>query len=241
MDTKYAFVVTGASQGLGAVLASEAFKKGFPVALIGRDKVKLEKVKGELSALDKNKKVSIHSGDLTDEDSSIEIFQEIEKLHGGISVLVNNAGIWTGGKTVMDLSRLDIQKSLDLNFFTAFNATKEVLDLRKPERDLCIINIGATSSLQGWDNVAAFSLGKGALRIFSQSLAREMGPQGVHVAHLIIDGLIDNPRTRALNSESGSDKFINMTSIAQSVLHVACQDRSCWTFEWDIRPYNESW
>ncbi len=239
---KNAFVVTGASQGLGATLAFEAFKAGFPVALIGRDKAKLEKVKAEISSQAKeNLKVSIHSGDLSDESQCHEIFNAIKSNHGGVCALVNNAGTWTGGKTVMELSRDDVQKSFDLNFFSAFNATKEVLEMRKPNSELCIINIGATSSLQGWDNVAAFSLAKGALRSFSQSLAREMGPEGVHVAHLIIDGLIDNPRTRALNPSSEPNKFINMTSIAKSILNIAGQDRSCWTFEWDVRLYNENW
>jgi hypothetical protein len=72
-------------------------------------------------------------------------------------------------------------------------------------------------------------------------LAKEAGPNGIHVAHLVIDGLIDNPRTRKLNPNVPADHFINPVSIAKSILAIVAQEKSCWTFEWEVRPYNEKW
>lgn len=106
---------------------------------------------------------------------------------------------------------------------------------------LTIINVGATASTRGGVQTSPFSVAKSALRIYSQSLAKELGPEGVHVAHLIIDGLIDNERTKGLNPNSPPENFINSVSIAKSIIHVVEQDKSCWTFEWDVRPYNEKW
>jgi NAD(P)-dependent dehydrogenase (short-subunit alcohol dehydrogenase family) len=101
--------------------------------------------------------------------------------------------------------------------------------------------MGATSSLQGWDHVFAFCAGKGALRMFSQSLARELQPSGVHVAHIIIDGLIANTRTLHINPKLARNRFMSMDSIATSVIHLVGQEKSCWTFEMDLRPHNENW
>jgi NAD(P)-dependent dehydrogenase (short-subunit alcohol dehydrogenase family) len=106
---------------------------------------------------------------------------------------------------------------------------------------LTIINAGATATLRGNPKVAAFAIAKSSLRIFSQSLAREMGPQGVQVAHVIIDGLLDNERTRSLNPNLQDDGYIQLQPAARSILDIACQERSCWTFEIDIRPFNEKW
>jgi short-subunit dehydrogenase len=245
MDNKLAYVVTGGSRGLGKAVALQAYKKGFPVALIARHNEDLEKAKLDIKnqVPDGSQKITTHVADLTDVDATEAAFLEIKNTHGKVGVLINNAGTWTGGKTIMNLERRDIQHSLDLNFFSAFNATKTTLDLwsENTESELAIINIGATSSLQGWDEVAAFCLAKGALRSFSQSLAREMGPKGVHVCHLIIDGLIYNERTRSLNKNTPENKFIDMNSIARTIFHVATQEKSCWTFELDMRPYNENW
>lgn len=236
------FIVTGASQGLGSVIAARAHKKGFSVALIGRSEKKLKQVEKEISGISKGKeKVSSHVVDLTNEKEVRAVFRSIQDIHGPIRALINNAGTWTGGKTIEELTADDLRSSLDLNFFSAFNATKAFLDLKSRSAELSIVNIGATSSLQGWGNVSAFCIAKNALRVFSQSLARELGPKGVHVSHLVIDGLLDNERTRKLNPKVPSSHFIDMDSVAKTILHVALQEKSCWTFELEVRPYNENW
>ena len=233
------FVVTGGSRGLGQAIALEAASSGFPVALIARSKNDLEKAKSKIQTQTKSSvAVSIHVVDLTKQTDVEKVFSEIVQTHGKVRVLVNNAATWVA-KPLAQVTKADIQTSLDLNFFSAFHATQALLD-KRIKSELAVINIGATASLQGWPEVLPFCLGKGALRTYSQALARELGPKGVHVAHLVIDGVLDNKRTRGLNPKTRDDQFINMQSVAKGVLQVALQERSSWTFEWDVRPYCEN-
>lgn len=245
MGSNSAIVIAGGSRGLGREIGLEAFKRGFSIALLARGQKDLEAAQTEIMASVKgnDKKVSIHSVDLTDPYAVQVAIENIKKVHGGIRTLVNNAGTWMGRKAFGELNAKDIQQSLDLNFFSAFHAAKAVVKDRAQgsKEELSIINVGATASVKGFKGVAPFCVAKGALRTLSQSMARELGPEGIHVAHLVIDGLIDNERTRGINPSTPKEKFINMRSIADSILHVALQERSCWTFEWDLRPYNENW
>lgn len=237
----HAFVVAGGSKGLGRATALEAALLGFPIALIGRNRGDLENAKSDIIAATEFKvEVSIHQCDLSDSIKVDRTFQEIVRIHGGIQVLINNAATWIATDSIETTDADTIRESLELNFFTAFNATRAALKRRR-NAELAIINIGATASLQGWPEVLPFCIGKGALRSYSQALAREFGPKGVHVAHLVIDGLVDNQRTRKLSKGTPKNKFMNMTALASEIIHVAQQDKTCWTFEWDVRPYNENW
>jgi NAD(P)-dependent dehydrogenase (short-subunit alcohol dehydrogenase family) len=103
-----------------------------------------------------------------------------------------------------------------------------------------VIVIGATASLRGGAGFAGCAPAKAAQRILAQSMARSLGPHGVHVAYLVIDGVIDIPRTRRMLSDKPDDFFLNPDRIADTVLHLAEQDRSAWTFEIDLRPFGES-
>jgi len=242
MSDHGAFVITGGSRGLGAALAEKAYSLGFPVALIARGKADLEKTKDEiLKKFGSKTMLSIHAVDLTDEKKTAKTFDEIRSIHQSLRVLVNNAGTWTGGKSIQELTHEDVQDSLDLNFFAAFNATKALLANHKSGDSLSIINIGATASLRGAARTSAFAVAKSALRAFSQSLARELGPEGVHVAHFVIDGMIDNPRTRKLNARRPDNRYLSMESLSKEILHVAFQEPDCWTFEWDARTHNAEW
>lgn len=236
-------IIAGASKGLGCELAHRACNLNYPVALIARNHENLIKIKNTLETNHPDSLVSIHATDLTNKQETQKTFNDIASTHKLIRALVNCAATWTGGKTVKQLSADDMEQSLQLNFFTAFNSIKALLDLSDDalQKPLSIINIGATASLRGSKNCSAFAVAKGALRQLSQSLARELWPQNIHVAHLIIDGLIANTRTKALNKDLKNDQFINMTSIADSILQTIQQERSCWTFEWDVRPFNENW
>ncbi len=235
-------IISGATKGLGRELAVQAYSMDYPLALIARNIEDLERLRLEIMRED-GPLISVHAVDLSDAAKTSNVFKEIAETHSKIFALVNCAATWTGGKKVKELSANDMLNSLQLNFFSAFNPIQSMLSLpvdviQKPSS---IINVGATASLRGSKSCSAFAVAKGALRQLSQSLARELGSEGIHVAHLIIDGLIDNPRTRKLNPNIESEKFINPASIANSILHVIHQESSCWTFEWDIRPYNESW
>lgn len=237
-------IVTGAGGGLGSAMARTAYKSGYPVALIGRTKSKLEAVKKTLENKGSDgPKVSIHAVDLTDEKATHREFSNLGKAHGQIRALVNNAATWMGIGNASSVSTDEIRKSFDLNFFSAVHATAATLKFTgtKPKSDLSIVNVGATASLDSWPEVLPFSLARGALRGYSRALGRELGPKGIHVAHLVIDGMLDNARTRKLNRSLRANRFIRQDSVAKSILNVIEQDSSCWTMEWDVRPYNENW
>lgn len=241
---KQAFVITGGNRGLGKAVARLAYQMGYPVALIGRDPESLSQAKEEIQTTHPSpQSVSAHSVDLTDDTATQKAFEEILHTHGGIQVLVNNAATWTGGKSIAELTATEFRRSLDLNFFSAFHASKAALKIweQTGKNPLSIINIGATASLRGAKNSAAFAVAKAALRIFTQSLAKEYAQERVHVAHFVIDGMIDNKRTRDLNPQLSEERFMNPESLAQSILQVAEQDPSCFTFEWDARPYTAVW
>ena len=240
---KGTFVVTGAGRGLGASLAVAAANDGYNVAILSRTESDLLKVKNQIDSQKQNCKCTIHVCDLTNESEVNSAFIDIKKEHESITVLVNNAATWTGGKTVEELSTDDLKNSLDLNFYSAFLPTQASLKIWRERKsdDLCIINIGATASKRGGNKTAAFAIAKSSLRILSESLAKELGKEGVHVGHLIIDGLIANERTKKLNPNTSADSFIPPESIANTIINVANQDRGCWTFEWEVRPYNEKW
>src|SRR5262249_45824081 len=146
-----------------------------------------------------------------------------------LRALVNNAATWTGGKSVAELRSSELRSALDANLFSAFHATQAFLSISGPApAERCIVNVGATSSLRGGANVFAFSAGKMALRAMSMSLARELWSRGVHVAHVVVDGLLDNERTRQLNPTWPVERFLSQEAVAHSILQCIEQDPSCW-------------
>ncbi len=237
-------VITGATKGLGRELAFYGLEHDYALALIARSKDDLEKLRAELQQNNSRaNEITIHAVDLTDEIAVSKEFAMITKKHNKISVLINCAATWTGGKTITEFSVQEMKKSLDLNFFTAFNTIKSLLELPQENKThpLTIINIGATASLRSKEGMSAFAIAKGSLRFLSQSLARELGPSGVHVAHLIIDGILDNEKIQRLMPNIPHDRLIQLKPLARSIFAVINEEPSCWTFEWDVRPYNESW
>lgn len=242
--SKGAFVITGAGRGLGKVLALKAYSEGFPVALISRTEKDLNNVKGALqNAGNSDAKVTTHVLDLTDSKATDSTFSQIIHEHGHIDTLVNNAGTWTGGKQVLEMDADFLRRSLDLNLFSAFNTIKAVLSSRdsNSQTTLKIMNIGATAAFRGGKGMAAFSIAKTGLLRLSESLAKEQGPLGVHVAYFNIDGLIDNERTRKLNPDRPDDRYMKPESIADEILRVAMQPKDCWTFLWEARTHNAEW
>lgn len=230
-------IIAGAGKGLGRQIAYDAAKLGYHLALISRNS-------GDLIELEKEiPNTTIYPIDLTSYSDVNTAFKNIRLNHEKIYSLINCAATWTGNRSIYEISDIYMEDSLRLNFSSAFNTVKAMLE-HLPDRlsDPCnIMNIGATASLRGSKNCSAFTSAKGALRQFSQSIAKELGPKKIHVSHLVIDGLLDNERTRALNPNMEDEFFINMASLSKNIFHILSQDKSCWTFELDVRPYNEKW
>lgn len=241
---KGAFIITGATGGLGSTLAETALHLGYPLALIARSKENLKSLRDRLKKGNSSDlEISIHPVDLRDQKKVENEVKAISKCHSQIRALINNAGTWMGTTDIERLKSTDIQDSLDLNFYSAFNVTMALLNgnSAKHKGDLAIINIGATSSTDAWIEVLPFCLAKGALRSFSKALARDLGPKGIHVAHCIIDGMLDNKRTKGLNPKLKQDRFIGQIALSNDIIRVALQEKSCWTSEWGVRPHNENW
>jgi len=130
-----------------------------------------------------------------------------------------------GSDSVLELKQAEIQEGLDVNFFSVFNPTQAALQLTT-YKELAIINVGATASLQGWPDVLPFCIGKVALRTYSQALARELGPKGIHVAHLVIDGQLARP-TSPGSRKTPTDRRINTFDAAtNAMVFYKYQERS---------------
>lgn len=226
------FIIAGASKGTGRELAKAAARKGHRVAAVARN----EKLLNTLSH-----GIETYPLDLTDADEVDQIFKKIAMLWQGPTTLVLAAASWTGGKVVKELSPLSIAKSMELNFYPALNPILSFLKFFKysVERSNTIIALAATASLRASKNCTAFSIPKCSLRYLCQGLAKEEGKNGLHVCHVILDGLIDNERTRGLNPNRESEKYIKMESIVDSIFYLSEQPRDAWSFELDLRPYNE--
>lgn len=231
-------IIAGASKGLGRNLAVHCANKSYDLALLARSEAELESLKSEMGD-DVN--VTIHPCDLTNQNAVQECFDSIQSSHKSVHALVNCAATWTGGKSVLELSAEEIERSFQLNFYSAFHCIQQALSIWQSQngKELHIINAGATASLRGGKNTCAFALAKSSLRILTQSIAREMGPQGVHAVHLVLDGLIDNERTRRLNPNAKDENYMQMDALSQTIIHLMNQDKSAWTLELDLRPYTE--
>ena len=229
------FIIAGASKGTGRELAKVAAKKGHQVAAIARSKELLNTLKKEGD-------IVTYPLDLANTTQVEDAFKKISGQWDGPTTLVYTAATWTGGESVRELGIEDFKQAINLNFYSALNPILSFLKFFKysVNRTNTIIAFGATASLRGGKNCAAFAIPKCSLRYLCQSLAREEGKNGLHVSHIILDGLIDNERTRGINPGRDDEEYMQMTSIVDLIFHLSEQPRDAWTFELDLRPYNEN-
>lgn len=241
-ETPPLVIIAGAGQGTGRTLALMAVRAGYSVAGFSRTKSHLETLEIELGS--EAPRFTGIAVDLQDEAACKAMVDRAVAKYGPVRGLVNCAATWTGGRQVIEAKASDFKQSFEMNFYTAFNVIAPVLahwDGRGRSGDLAIVSLGATASLRGGKRSALYATAKGSLRTLSQSLAKELGPAGVHVSHVVIDGMIDNPRTRAMNPQMAAERFLSPVAIARTVLQLIEQSRDCWTFECDLRPLTEPW
>lgn len=226
-------VIVGAGPGNGRAFAHRFAQGGYRVALLARDKARLEKMAAEIPGA-----IGVRC-DVQDAANVQTAFDAVRERLGPVSAVVYNAGAGKFG-ALAELSIEDFESAWRTNAYGCFVAAKSIApDLRACGGQFIII--GATASLKGGANFAAFASAKGALRNLAQSLARQLGPDGVHVAHVVIDGVIDLARTRKAMPDKPDDYFLKPAAIAESVFALTQQDKSAWTFELDLRPYAEKW
>lgn len=234
MAEKPVCVVIGVGPGNGESLVRTFSEKGYQVAALARNLERLRELVGHISG------VTPYACDATDPDDMERTFKEITNDLGSVDTLLYNAGNAKWGK-LMDVTADDLQAAWKVNVQGLFYAAQAVIPIMVKAGTGKIGITGATASLRGKPHTTAFAQAKAAQRSLAQSMAREFGPQGIHVFYFILDGVVDLPRTREMMSDKPDEFFLSPDAIAQSVYAATEQPRRAWTFEFDLRPFGENW
>ena len=226
-------VVVGAGPGNGAALGRRFARAGRRVALLARDVGRLESLAAEIPG-------SAAIGcDATDPDSIAQAFARIAAL-GLVDTLIYNAGNYVLG-SVRDTDPGVLETAFAINCTGCLRSVQHVLPAMIERAAGAIVVIGATASRRGAAHTLPFATAKAGQRIMAESMARTLGPLGIHVAYVVIDGAIDTPVMRALLPTQADDFFLRADDIAEAVFQLTQQARSAWSFELDLRPYTEHW
>jgi NAD(P)-dependent dehydrogenase (short-subunit alcohol dehydrogenase family) len=227
-------IVTGVGPGTGSSLVRRFVAGGYQVAMIARDVARLDALASELPDA-----FSVPC-DVTDTEALHAALEGIKARAGVPAVVVHNA---VGGAfaTFMDVSAETLQTNFNVNVMALFHLARWAAPLMVEAGKGAIMVTGNTSSQRGRAMFAGFAPTKAAQRILAESLARDLGPKGVHVSYLVIDAVIDVPWARQAFPKAEDDFFIKPAAIADEIFHLAHQDRSAWTFLAEVRPYRENW
>lgn len=228
-DFKTALIV-GAGSGLSASLARLLVKSGLNVALAARNVDKL-------SGLAAGTGAKVFACDASKEEQMSALFEAVETSLGAPDVAIYNASFRTRGPFV-DLLPSDVEKAIAITTFGAFLMAQQAARRMLPKRHGAIFLTGASASVKGYAKSASFAMAKFAVRGLSQSLARELQPQGIHVAHFVIDGGIRSERR--VEAPEKPDSLLDPDAIAQTYLDVLRQPRNAWTSEIELRPWVET-
>ncbi|HPU15083.1 MAG TPA: SDR family NAD(P)-dependent oxidoreductase [Polymorphobacter sp.] len=227
-------IVTGVGPGTGSSLVRRFVAGGYQVAMIARDVARLDALAAELPDA-----FSVPC-DVTDTAALHAALEAVGQRAGAPEVVVHNA---VGGAFAdfMEVAPKTLQLNFDVNVMALLHLARWAAPLMVERGKGAIIVTGNTSAQRGRAKFAGFAPTKAAQRILAESIARDLGPKGVHVAYLIIDAVIDVPWARALYTTAEDDFFIKPSAIADEVYHLAHQDRSAWSFLAEVRPYRETW
>ena len=234
MTTKKVCVVVGVGPGNGAALGRRFAKEGYAVALLART----TETSGPLAASLLSARA--YSCDVTEAASVARTFAAIEAEMGPVHALVYNAGSGSWG-TVEDIDPAVLELAFRVNTLGLLLATQQVIPPMKAQGGGNIIVIGATASRRGVARTAGFAPAKAAQKSLTESMARHLWPKNIHVALIIVDGVVDLPRTRAMMKDKPDDFFVAPDALAETAFQLTTQPRSAWSFEVEARPYKESW
>jgi len=226
-------VIAGVGPGNGLSLGKRFARAGYSVVLLARSEARLQTIAEQVPG------AATYACDVTDESAVTSTFEAIRTDIGGVDTLIYNAGAGIFG-SVEDIDSVSFETGWRVNALGCFLCCRQVIPAMK-ENGGNIVVIGATASKRGGARFAAFASAKAAQYNFAQSVARHLGPQGVHVSYIIIDGVIDIPRTRERFPDKDDSFFLQPDDIAETVYHVTQQPASTWTFEVDVRPAAENW
>jgi NAD(P)-dependent dehydrogenase (short-subunit alcohol dehydrogenase family) len=227
-------VVVGVGPGNGEAFARSFSAAGFAIALVARRRERIEMLAGELTHS------RAYACDVTDPAEVTDTFTSIEREMGPIDTILYNAGKGVWG----DLEKVgvtDFEDAWRTNTLGAFLVLRHVAPAMKERGRGNVVFVGATASRRGVASTAAFAPAKAAQRSLAESAARHLGPSGIHVSLIVVDGIVGGPETRIMFASRPDDQFIKPEAIAEIALSLTRQDRSAWSFEVEARPYNEKW
>ncbi|MEX0337563.1 MAG: SDR family NAD(P)-dependent oxidoreductase [Arenibacterium sp.] len=244
MSAPIAFIV-GAGDYIGSAIAKRFARGGFTVCLARRNGDKLAPLITEIEELGGT--AHGFTMDARDEDSTAEVFEKIETEIGPIEIVIFNVG----GNVrfpILDTTARVFRKVWEMACFAGFFSGREAARYMVERGRGSIFFTGASASMRGNAGFAAFAAGKAGLRALAQSMARELGPKNIHVAHLVIDAGVDTAFVRERISQAGGDPdalppdtLMNPDSVGQAYWALHHQTRDAWTFEMDLRPFRETW
>ena len=226
--------LVGVGEGNGAAFARAFAREGTSLALLARGTEFTQALADEMGD------ARAYSCDVSDPAAIAQAFSAIRSDLGDPTVLIYNAGSGVRGDAE-GISLEAFENAWRVNALGALAASREAIPAMKAAGEGAIMFIGATASLRGGPQTAGFASAKGAQRILAESMARSLWPQGIHVALIVIDAVVDLPRTRERMPDKPDDFFIKPNDVAATALWLAKQPRSAWTFEATVRPFGEKW
>lgn len=239
-----AAIIIGAGDATGGAIARAFAAEGF-VACVNRRERNADALEALAAAIrETGHAARAYPGDARDETAMINLFDRVEAEVGPVDVAIFNIGA-NVAFPIAEMTERVYRKVWEMACLGGFLMGREAARRMTPRGRGTIIFTGATASLRGGSGYAAFAGAKFALRALAQSMARELGPKGIHVAHSIIDGPIDTAFIRErhpdFDAAKANDRLLSPQAIADAYVMLHKQPRSAWTHELDLRPWGESW
>lgn len=236
MNQSKVAAIMGVGSGLGAAIAHRFAIENFTVAMMARNKDKLAQIQTDIEQ--SGGKAASFSADVSDPESVKAAFDRVNSQLNAPEVFVYNAGMFKMA-SILELTPEQFESAWKVNCFGAFLGAQQVLPAMVERKRGTILFTGATAALKGSAKFAALAVGKFGLRSLAQSLAREFAPQGIHVAHIVVDGMINTQRVREIVSQREEDTMLKPDAIAEMYWQLHQQDPTAWTLELDLRPATE--
>ncbi len=229
-------VVVGVGTGLGASLARRFAAGGLDVAMAARRVERLGELADEVAGY--GVEALPYACDASDEAQVVALFDAVEAELGPVRLVVFNAGTFEPGR-IREIASTDFERCWRVGCLGGFLVGREAAHRMAPRGAGTLLFTGATASLRGGAGFANLAVAKFGLRALAQTMARELAPEGVHVAHVIIDGQIRSERYAEIARDRGPDSLLEPEAVAESYWQLHCQPRNAWTHELDLRPWVE--
>jgi len=232
--------IAGSGPGLGRCVARRFAQGGYNLVLLSRKTETTAPLKIEIEK-DYGVKVQTIAVDVTDAQSVSTAFQQIRKDFGHPEVLVYNVGGNLQRGSILDITPENFEGTWKSVCFGAFLCSKEVLANMIKEKKGTILFTGATASKRGSAMFSSFAVGKFGTKALAESMAREFGPQGVHISHIVVDAGIATPGVKKMQPDRDINSLASPEALAEMYWYLHSQPPTAWTFELDVRPAVEKW